>query len=101
MKYRIKQFKCPPGLDRINHEMPDLSSVKTKLDDKNPDYKPPTSMRSKQNKLLQLQTCFLSSGALYEPMCHLKPNTPWMTKIPTTSHQLLCGQNKTNCKRVS
>ena len=41
----VVKKKKPPGLDRVNHEMPDLSSVKTKLDDKNPDYKPPTSMR--------------------------------------------------------
>jgi len=39
-------------LDRLNHEMPDLSAVKTKLDDKNPDYKPPTSMRRIESRKL-------------------------------------------------
>ena len=41
-----KQVNSWKGLYKtLAGHLPDLSSVKTKLDDKNPDYKPPTSMR--------------------------------------------------------
>lgn len=33
------------GLEKLNHDLPDVSNVKSKLDDKNLDYKPPTSTK--------------------------------------------------------
>ena len=40
------------GSEKIHHEMPDVSTVKSKLDDKNPDYKPPTSQRKIETRKL-------------------------------------------------
>jgi len=38
--------------DKIHHDLPDVSVVKSKLDDKNPDYKPPTSQRKIETRKL-------------------------------------------------
>ena len=77
------------GLDRINHEMPDLSAVKTKLDDKNPDYKPATSVRSEWDKLsLKLQTLSSQSaqtGGLRVESWTGKRSRSWTRRTASTS----------------
>ena len=41
------------GLEKINHDLPDVTNVKSKLDDKNPAYKPPTSTKRIEVRKLQ------------------------------------------------
>eukprot|EP00090_Calanus_glacialis_P001143 TRINITY_DN10798_c0_g1_i1.p1 TRINITY_DN10798_c0_g1~~TRINITY_DN10798_c0_g1_i1.p1 ORF type:complete len:587 (-),score=154.73 TRINITY_DN10798_c0_g1_i1:437-2197(-) len=48
-RYSSKERKSS---EKIHHEMPDVSTVKSKLDDKNPDYKPPTSQRKIETRKL-------------------------------------------------
>ena len=33
------------GLEKVNHDLPDVANIRSKLDDKNLDYKPPTSTK--------------------------------------------------------
>jgi len=48
-RYSSKERKSP---DKIHHDLPDVSTVKSKLDDRNPDYKPPTSNRKIETRKL-------------------------------------------------
>ena len=40
------------GHEKLNHDLPDVTNVKSKLDDKNLEYKPPTSTKKIETRKL-------------------------------------------------
>ena len=78
-------------MEKVNHDLPDVANIRSKLDDKNLDYKPPTSTKKIEVRKLnwRAESKIENNNLDYKKKALQVSIENGIDKIPKVSHLIL------------